>query len=646
MTVINTNIKALYTQAALKLSERSGQSAMEQLSTGKRINSAKDDAAGLAIAARMTQQIQGLNQASRNAGDAISFIQTIDGASSEITNMLQRMNELAVQAANSTYSDEQRGYLDLEFQQLKQEIVRISEKYDWNGFKIMNGQAGSPIGPAPVALTSPTRPLTAGELTINGTPIRAPLASDDPFSSGVAGSSVNTQSAIAVAAAINESSATTGVRAMTTGPVTSGNVTTIGTESGTQYLYINGQAVPIDMGTGLTGTADSPEARRAKVIAAINNTVATHGVTASDSGAGGVSLTTKDGRNLSVWFDSTSLQAATFGLGTSTSATASTTVTSTSTGGTSATPVMTTVLTLSAKPAAGETISITAAGNTVDYVVNASDLTSGSVDFSKLMPHLASALKSNADFKVNVTDAVGATGSNNSAPFTLTLTSASGIDISSTSIKFLPAGTAGVTGIAGASATSTGADTLYGTVTLRSDDSPIIVKMSTPSGLSGTAMTVGNTDQSGQPVPQTAGRMSFQVGPIADQVITIDLKDFGKNGPITGIVTSDVDSTAPKVNIKTVEGANAVIDKVARAMDNVNAARSTMGAVMNRLEHVIDNLNNVSMNAQASRSQIEDADYAKASTELARTQIMQQAATAVLAQANTSQQTVLKLLQG
>jgi len=157
MTVINTNIKALYTQTALKLSERSGQAAMEQLSTGKRINSAKDDAAGLAIAARMTQQIKGLNQASRNAGDAISFIQTIDGASSEITNMLQRMGELAVQAANSTYSDEQRGYLDLEFQQLKQEIVRISEKYDWNGFKIMNGQAGTPVGPAAVALTSTTR---------------------------------------------------------------------------------------------------------------------------------------------------------------------------------------------------------------------------------------------------------------------------------------------------------------------------------------------------------------------------------------------------------------------------------------------------------------------------------------------------------
>jgi len=145
---------------------------------------------------------------------------------------------------------------------------------------------------------------------------------------------------------------------------------------------------------------------------------------------------------------------------------------------------------------------------------------------------------------------------------------------------------------------------------------------------------------------QTIGRMSFQVGPAANQLVTFDLHDFGKDGDVTDEVTADVKSANPTVNIKSVEQANAVIDKITRAMDNVNAQRSTMGAVMNRLEHVIDNLNAVSMNAEASRSQIEDADYAKASTELARTQIMQQAATAVLAQANTSQQTVLKLLQG
>ena len=148
--------------------------------------------------------------------------------------------------------------------------------------------------------------------------------------------------------------------------------------------------------------------------------------------------------------------------------------------------------------------------------------------------------------------------------------------------------------------------------------------------------------------PPRVGRMAFQVGSSANQVITIDLADFGKGGPITGQITADADlaEDARKVRINTRDGATAVLNMLDSAMDKVNATRATMGAAMNRLDHVINNLTNVSMNMSASRSQIEDADYAQASTELAKTQIMQQAATAVLAQANTSQQSVLKLLGG
>jgi flagellin len=136
------------------------------------------------------------------------------------------------------------------------------------------------------------------------------------------------------------------------------------------------------------------------------------------------------------------------------------------------------------------------------------------------------------------------------------------------------------------------------------------------------------------------------VGSSANQTITIDLADFGKNGPITSRITSDVDDKVKTIRINTPEGANSVLDALDEAMDKVNATRATMGAVMNRLTYVTDTLTSVSINSSASRSQIEDADYASASTELAKTQIMQQAATAVLAQANMSQQTVLKLLQG
>ena len=168
--------------------------------------------------------------------------------------------------------------------------------------------------------------------------------------------------------------------------------------------------------------------------------------------------------------------------------------------------------------------------------------------------------------------------------------------------------------------------------------------------------------------PPRTGRLAFQIGANEGQRITIDLADFGKGGPITGEITWDADlnplvpgSTIPealpggpnlmgkpltRTFISSLQGAQDVLKKLDVAMDKVNQTRATMGAVMNRLDHVINNLTNVSMNLSASRSQIEDADYASASTELAKTQIMQQAATAVLAQANTSQQSVLKLLQG
>ena len=126
MAVINTNVKALFSQAALASTGRSQTVAMQQLSTGKRINSARDDAAGMAIATRMTHQIRSLNQAVRNAGDAVSMIQTAEGATNQITDMLLRMRELAIQAANDTNSNDQRSYLDLEFQQLKKQIVQIS----------------------------------------------------------------------------------------------------------------------------------------------------------------------------------------------------------------------------------------------------------------------------------------------------------------------------------------------------------------------------------------------------------------------------------------------------------------------------------------------------------------------------------------
>ena len=138
MTAINTNIKSLITQNALIKNNRALGTAMEQLSTGKRINSAADDAAGLAVSNRMSAQIQGLDQAVRNANDGISLIQTAEGSLNEVTSMLQRMRELSIQSSNDTYTPEDRGFLDLEFQQLKAEINRVANNTEWNGMGILN----------------------------------------------------------------------------------------------------------------------------------------------------------------------------------------------------------------------------------------------------------------------------------------------------------------------------------------------------------------------------------------------------------------------------------------------------------------------------------------------------------------------------
>jgi len=143
MAVVNTNIGASVAQAALAKNERALGAAMEQLSTGKRINAAGDDASGLAISARMTSQIRGLETSIRNANDAISMVDTAEGALDEITEMLQRIRELAVQSGTGTTHADDRTYMDAEFNALRDEIDRIASNTEWNGNTIIDGTRGS-----------------------------------------------------------------------------------------------------------------------------------------------------------------------------------------------------------------------------------------------------------------------------------------------------------------------------------------------------------------------------------------------------------------------------------------------------------------------------------------------------------------------
>jgi flagellin len=143
MPVVNTNVSASVTQSALAKNERALESAMEKLSTGRKINSASDDAAGLAMAAKFSSQIQGLDMAVKNANDAVSMLSTAEGALDEVTNMLQRMRELAVQSSNGTVTAEDRDYINLEYQALNSEIARVANNTQWNGENILDGTAGA-----------------------------------------------------------------------------------------------------------------------------------------------------------------------------------------------------------------------------------------------------------------------------------------------------------------------------------------------------------------------------------------------------------------------------------------------------------------------------------------------------------------------
>ena len=192
MAVVNTNVNASIAQNALVRNERQMNTAMERLSTGQRINGAKDDAAGLAISSRMTSQIKGLEVGVRNANDAISMIQTADGALIEVSNMLQRMRELALQSGNGTTTEADRNYLNTEYANLISEIERIADATEFNGKVILHGDANA-AGDDDVAFQvgangGQTIEVSFGDISQSG---GAPW---NAFSTGATGSFISAQS--------------------------------------------------------------------------------------------------------------------------------------------------------------------------------------------------------------------------------------------------------------------------------------------------------------------------------------------------------------------------------------------------------------------------------------------------------------------
>ena len=391
MSVVNTNVSASLAQAALAKNERALGTAMEQLSTGSKINSASDDAAGLAMAAKFTAQIKGLDMAVKNASDAISMISTAEGALDEVGTMLQRMRELAVQSSNGTVTAEDRDYMDLEYQALDAEITRIANNTQWNGENVLDGKAG------------------AGGIN------------------GEDSSSVTFQ----ISANFTDGTSTT------TGNKTAHNGIAAG-----DYASIDAVEAALN-GGGTNGDF---------VIDTVDGAAHTDGTAALAAGKVYV-------------FKST------------------------------------------------------AGGDTVEFTANDGD-----------------------------------------APGTVT----------------------------------------DNTVAAQEADA-------------GTTTTTPSND-----------------------VITVDFGDFASGPAITAVNDSDVDTQT---------SANSAIASLDTAIDTINNQRATFGAAMNRMEHAVDNMTNIQNNAEASRSRIEDTDYAETTSELAKAQIIAQAGTAMLAQANQSPQSVLSLLR-
>lgn len=315
--IINTNIASLTAQRNLDRSQSANATALERLSSGLRINSAKDDAAGLAISTRFESQTRGLAVAIRNAGDGIALAQTAEGALGSITDSLQRIRELAVQSANATNSDADRQALNAEAEQLIAEVTRVSEETNFNGRKLLDGsfngtfQVGANAGEnlsvniaeltaeklgagveAGVSALGTDKAFSNGDLVINGVSVSASSATDDTASTGGAD-----RSAIAKAAAINAISEQTGVVAEINSNVAAGSNQVAGATDGS--ITLNGTKIEIATG-GLDVAAD-----RASVVEAINAKSDLTGVTAIDTGdaATGINLQASDGRNIELRYD-------------------------------------------------------------------------------------------------------------------------------------------------------------------------------------------------------------------------------------------------------------------------------------------------------------------------------------------------------
>lgn len=686
--IINTNIASINAQRNLDNSQSANQTALQRLSSGLRINSAKDDAAGLAISTRFDSQVRGLTVAIRNAGDGVSLSQTAEGALGSITNNLLRIRDLALQSANGTNSAIDRQALNQEVEQLKAEIKRVSEQTNFNGTKLLDGSfsgvtfqiganegesvtvsiEGSTVDKLGAAqsdgfssdqqggATQTIASLVAGDLVINGIAVGASSGVDDAFSSFD-----QDKSAIAKAAAINKVSDITGIKAEVGSTSISGTSTFSAGASSTGNIAINGVTIAI-----ATNASLSDEANLQNIANLINEKSGQTGVVADFNGRAGtgISLTAADGRNiqLDVGTGITDLNDA--GIATATTYAGSFALVSsdgspisidTTTGNVANAGLAVGKFSGTNSGAIGQSVD-SSAFTTGDLVINGVPVGPTLAAFDTASPAItnpetSAIAKAEAINRISdqsgVRASVNATLINAGAILTGAGTGESG--------SFL---LNGVTIEISTSATNTVADkqnTIISAINNKAGQTGIRAEALGASfrliAEDGRNVQVGAftnlTDSNIGLTASTTTRASLALtsaGEIELRSITGDIAkagfEIGNYGAAqSGQLVQDID-------ISSADGAILALAAVDNALTTINFQRANLGAIQNRFESTITNQAIASENFNEASSRIRDADFAAETAELSRSQVLQQAGLSILAQANGQPQQVLQLLQG
>jgi len=619
---INTNVASLSAQNQLSNSQKLNDQALERLSSGLRINSAKDDAAGLAISTRFNSQISGLNVAVRNANDGISLAQTTEGALDEITNNLQRIRELSVQSANATNSDSDRQALNAEVQQRLAEVNRIAGQTSFNGLKVMDGtltdqafQVGANAGET----------ISFGGLDARGSKLGATIA--------------QTSSLTSTPTSVTSETTTFDVSDFQFG----------GSKATTGTVDLNGVSLNIDNAT----TAADADALASAIQAKIDDKVVNGTATEKDK-LTGISVTANADDQLVFTSNRTEDVDVTFNL---------------SEEGTTQSSGDVTAIADAAKEFLGSaalqnilgvegggTISFTAGGNVDSTTAVTAGALTVDIEESDTIGQVAGRLNA----------AVVAAGGN-AEQLTFQVDSAgTGIEVvandSTDSVDLTAISFAGNDG-----------------ATLKSGSDPDQIKAATTETI---ATAFENNKQvsfdievSGESIKVTdASNLQDVVAGINDKTKTTGVSAFlssdgneivfasAKGESFTATISADTDSdpangevslsvdgssevSLNQLDISTRAGSDQALVAVDYAIDQVNAFRSDLGAVQNRFESTIANLSTSVENLSASNSRILDADFASETAALAKSQVLQQAGISVLAQANARPQQVLSLLQ-